>query len=53
MRPRHPARFRAAHIRRALAVLLTRAAPCERAAGTAENVTSSRPHGGTEKEKTA
>ncbi|MEV6669689.1 hypothetical protein [Streptomyces sp. NPDC051162] len=51
MRSRHPARFRAAHIRRALAVMLTRSAPCERA-GTALNVTSSRPHGGTEKEKT-
>ncbi|WKK22870.1 hypothetical protein QZH56_29595 [Streptomyces olivoreticuli] len=46
-------RFRAAHIRRALAVLLTRAAPCDRTPGTVENVTSSRLHGGVEKEKTA
>ncbi|MCC3770252.1 hypothetical protein [Streptomyces sp. UNOC14_S4] len=45
----------AAYVRRALAALLTRAAPCDRAPGTADhdNVSSSRPRNGAEKEKTA
>ncbi|MGW1076812.1 hypothetical protein [Streptomyces sp. NPDC002537] len=44
---------RAAYVRRALAVLLTRAAPCDRTPGTVDNVSSSDPRSGAEKEKTA